>query len=154
MRTELISLTRLVLMLGLLHGPLLSPSAADDRFARYFDSVSRCGVVGYCKVTASDILERGPTAGRNSPWRGLYYHDYPPRRGYYPWRNEYRPRGAVPQMYVDVRPSRSIFIRPSSKAATNAHRRWCASRYRSYRAADDTFQPYNGGRRVCRSPYG
>ncbi|MFD2258907.1 BA14K family protein [Chelativorans composti] len=30
---------------------------------------------------------------------------------------------------------------------------WCAQRYRSYRAYDNTFQPYNGPRRPCRSPY-
>ena len=35
----------------------------------------------------------------------------------------------------------------------SAHVRWCASRYRSYRAYDNTFQPYNGPRRQCVSPY-
>lgn len=34
-----------------------------------------------------------------------------------------------------------------------AHVQWCAQRYRSYRAYDNTFQPYNGPRRPCRSPY-
>lgn len=34
------------------------------------------------------------------------------------------------------------------------HYRWCDARYRSYRASDDTFQPYHGPRRRCRSPYG
>ena len=33
------------------------------------------------------------------------------------------------------------------------HVRWCANRYRSYRAYDNTFQPYNGPRRQCHSPY-
>jgi len=41
-------------------------------------------------------------------------------------------------------------VRPSG----NAHVEWCYSRYRSYRAADNTFQPYNGPRRQCISPYG
>ena len=36
----------------------------------------------------------------------------------------------------------------------NAHVQWCYDRYRSYRASDNTFQPYNGPRRQCRSPYG
>jgi len=31
--------------------------------------------------------------------------------------------------------------------------RWCDNRYRSYRASDNSFQPYNGPRRQCRSPY-
>ena len=35
----------------------------------------------------------------------------------------------------------------------NAHVRWCYDRYRSYRASDNTFQPYHGPRRSCRSPY-
>lgn len=35
----------------------------------------------------------------------------------------------------------------------NAHVSWCYDRYRSYRASDNTFQPYNGPRRSCRSPY-
>lgn len=33
------------------------------------------------------------------------------------------------------------------------HVRWCEDRYRSYRASDDTFQPYDGPRRRCFSPY-
>lgn len=34
------------------------------------------------------------------------------------------------------------------------HVEWCYARYRSYRATDNTFQPYNGPRRQCLSPYG
>jgi hypothetical protein len=36
----------------------------------------------------------------------------------------------------------------------DAHANWCYSRYRSYRAWDNTYQPYNGPRRECYSPYG
>jgi GH18 family chitinase len=35
----------------------------------------------------------------------------------------------------------------------NAHVNWCYNRYRSYRAYDNTFQPYHGPRRQCISPY-
>ncbi|RCS24291.1 BA14K family protein [Phyllobacterium salinisoli] len=35
----------------------------------------------------------------------------------------------------------------------NSHVQWCANRYRSYRAYDNTYQPYNGPRRQCYSPY-
>lgn len=35
----------------------------------------------------------------------------------------------------------------------DAHVQWCYDRYRSYRASDNTFQPYNGPRQQCRSPY-
>lgn len=34
-----------------------------------------------------------------------------------------------------------------------AHYAWCEDRYRSYRASDNTFQPYNGPRQQCNSPY-
>ncbi|SCW73804.1 BA14K-like protein [Rhizobium mongolense subsp. loessense] len=43
---------------------------------------------------------------------------------------------------------------PSSYAyGGNGHTSWCYSRYRSYRAWDNTFQPYYGPRRQCVSPY-
>lgn len=35
----------------------------------------------------------------------------------------------------------------------NAHVSWCYDRYRSYRQYDNTFQPYNGPRQQCYSPY-
>lgn len=41
----------------------------------------------------------------------------------------------------------------NQRPAGNAHVEWCASQYRSYRASDNTFQPYNGPRRACVSPY-
>ncbi|TIR42250.1 MAG: BA14K family protein, partial [Mesorhizobium sp.] len=31
--------------------------------------------------------------------------------------------------------------------------RWCYDRYRSYRAWDNTFQPYGGPRQQCWSPF-
>ncbi|WP_348648966.1 BA14K family protein [Rhizobium sp. P38BS-XIX] len=34
----------------------------------------------------------------------------------------------------------------------SAHVRWCASRYKTYRASDNTYQPTNGPRRQCVSP--
>ncbi len=37
--------------------------------------------------------------------------------------------------------------------AGSAHVSWCSQRYRSYRAYDNTWQPYNGPRRQCVSPY-
>lgn len=45
--------------------------------------------------------------------------------------------------------------RPASPAwrHNDAHLRWCHDRFRSFRASDNTFQPYNGPRRQCISPY-
>ena len=35
----------------------------------------------------------------------------------------------------------------------SAHVDWCLRRYRSYDVHSNTFQPYHGPRRACRSPY-
>ena len=35
----------------------------------------------------------------------------------------------------------------------SSHVEWCYDRYRSYRASDNTFQPYHGPRQQCYSPY-
>ncbi|MEM5582149.1 BA14K family protein [Roseibium sp. AS2] len=43
--------------------------------------------------------------------------------------------------------------RRQARGLTPAHYQWCNQRYRSYRSADNTFQPYNGPRRACVSPY-
>jgi len=42
---------------------------------------------------------------------------------------------------------------PAYRPAGNAHVQWCHDRYQSYRAYDNTFQPYNGPRQQCYSPY-
>jgi hypothetical protein len=42
---------------------------------------------------------------------------------------------------------------PAGHRLGSAHVRWCYDRYRSYRASDNTYQPYNGPRRQCYSPY-
>lgn len=47
---------------------------------------------------------------------------------------------------------------PSRPAVRNGgvnprHVSWCSNRYRSYRSYDNTFQPYNGPRQQCYSPY-
>lgn len=76
---------------------------------------------------------------------GPYY-----RRPYYP--RPYYARPYYPQRYY-VRPS---YPRPVYRQRVNlsrAHVSWCYNRYRSYRDWDNTFQPYNGPRRVCVSPY-
>jgi hypothetical protein len=36
----------------------------------------------------------------------------------------------------------------------NGHVAWCHDRYRSYRASDNTYQPYDGPRQECFSPRG
>jgi hypothetical protein len=66
-----------------------------------------------------------------------YYYDYP-----YPIYRPYR------HVYPYAVPPRRIY-----RSGQSAHVNWCYHRYRSYRAWDNTFQPYYGPRRLCRSPY-
>lgn len=65
-----------------------------------------------------------------------------PRETYRPVP-EYRPRPAP--VY---RPAPAYGARQSQ-----AHVDWCANRYRSYDFRSNTFQPYNGPRQTCYSPY-
>jgi hypothetical protein len=80
----------------------------------------------------------GVFLGLGLPLLGGYYGGYYPGYygGYYP--GYYDPGYYAPRRYY---------------RAGTAHERWCYARYRSYRAWDNTFQPYNGPRRQCYSPY-
>jgi hypothetical protein len=81
--------------------------------------------------------------GERRHWRGprqrggssFYFHFGP------------APRYHAPPPRYRHAPPRQAYRLPA------AHVRWCHNRYRSYRAWDNTFQPYNGPRRQCRSPY-
>jgi hypothetical protein len=42
---------------------------------------------------------------------------------------------------------------PTRYLNNNSHVDWCFAQYRSYRASDNTFQPFNGPRQRCYSPY-
>lgn len=60
-----------------------------------------------------------------------------------------RPRYVRPPVYARPR-----YVRPRpAYGLSSAHVNWCYSRYRSYREWDNSFQPYNGPRRACLSPY-
>jgi hypothetical protein len=81
---------------------------------------------------AAALLGLGLGFGLGSLYQGYYNQGYY-NRGYY--NNGYY----APRRYYRTLPS--------------AHVRWCYDRYRSYRAWDNTFQPYGGPRRQCWSPY-
>ncbi len=76
-----------------------------------------------------DRYRSGIYLGFGAPFYGGYYNNY------------YDPG------YVAPRP------RYYAPAGGSAHTRWCYNRYRSYRAWDNTYQPYGGPRRQCISPY-
>jgi hypothetical protein len=73
--------------------------------------------------------------------RASFYFEFGPRHVYPPY---YAPPHYVRPPYVAPRPAYGL---------SAAHVNWCYARYRSYRAWDNTFQPYYGPRRACISPY-
>ncbi len=79
---------------------------------------------------------------------GNRYYRYG-NRGYYPKR--YYGPGIHKRYY-----GRLPYYRPAPRYRTSyrrAHYNYCFGKYRSYRAYDNTFQPYHGPRRACRPPH-
>lgn len=50
-------------------------------------------------------------------------------------------------------PPRHVEPRYAAPDLPARHVRWCYNRYRSYRAFDNSYQPYDGPREQCYSPY-
>lgn len=98
---------------------------------------------------------------------GYYFNGY---RGYRNYRPGYRRHndfwfpagafiagaligGALSAPRYDYYEPRRVYPRRVYRSYGNTHVEWCYNRYRSYRAYDNTFQPYNGPRQQCYSPY-
>lgn len=97
--------------------------------------------------SSNDWVRRGD----NYYYRGHrgYRHHRPGYRQYNGWW--FPPAAFIAGAIIGgaMAPQPQIEYRP----VNNAHVNWCHSRYRSYRSSDNTFQPYNGPRRQCVSPY-
>lgn len=89
---------------------------------------------------------------RNFQRRGdrYYYNGY---RGYRDRRPGYRSHNGFwfPAAAFLAGALATGAVRGGSRMS-DAHINWCANRYRSYRASDNTFQPNSGPRRACVSP--
>lgn len=105
----------------------------------------------------SDYYRRSWGVGR---WGGN--RDCNHRRCYYGHRRHYGDRyrdydddnfGAVLGGLAAGAIIGGLIAQPRYYGGGGTHANWCYSRYRSYRAYDNTFQPYYGPRRQCVSPY-
>lgn len=86
---------------------------------------------------------------------GMYWNGH---RGYREYRRGYRRHGdlwfPLAAFTAGALIGSAIINSENNRVyAGNAHVQWCYDHYRSYRASDNTFQPYNGPRRQCYSPY-
>jgi len=90
-----------------------------------------------------------------------YYNGHRGYRGYRPGYRRYNdfwfPAGAFIAGAVIggalASPDPYYAPRRVYRGGGNSHVEWCYNRYRSYRASDNTYQPYDGPRRQCYSPY-
>lgn len=102
-------------------------------------------------------------------WAGGRRHFHGGRRGYRDYRRDRRRDrrrtrralgigaavvgGAIIANEIARSRSQRRYVEPPRSSNYDRHVDWCYRRYRSYRASDNTFQPYNGGRRECYSPH-
>lgn len=131
--------------LGLGSGAMASPAAALNT-ASANDARAQTPVI----QLVQGENDRRHWGGDNQRWRDR--RDWRDRRGWRDdrWRHRhYRPR---PSIEFHIAPAPRYRPRPAYRLSAS-HYRWCEARYRSYRAYDNSYQPYNGPRRACVSPY-
>lgn len=111
------------------------------------------------RVTDADAVQYRRRGDGDFNRRGYYrrggYSYYNGHRGYNRYRPGYRqyngawfPLGAFAAGAIIG----GAVAQPPMRYG-GSHVEWCANRYRSYRAYDNTYQPNNGPRRQCNSPY-
>lgn len=113
-------------------------------------SPANAGVVSPPNLAANTVAQSDVVKAdwrRHGPRRHYRGH----HRGRHHGRRHYRPRSGIYLQFGGPRVVRPAY--PRYRSLPSAHVRWCHNRYRSYRASDNTFQPYHGPRRSCRSPY-
>ena len=96
-----------------------------------------------------DNWSNGPRYGWHNGHRGYRYQ----RPGYRYYDGWWFPAGAFVAGAIIGGAIANSNNGPVYNSGGNAHVQWCYNRYRSYRAYDNTFQPYNGPRQQCYSPY-
>ena len=106
-------------------------------------------------VVAPAISDAHPETLNVKHRRYRCYDGWCGKRHYRKHRRHHRRHYHVrPRVYFGVPAYR--YVQPRRyyrRGGSSAHVRWCYDRYRSYRAWDNTFQPYHGPRRQCWSPY-
>lgn len=107
--------------------------------------------------TVSNDLQSVAWRGRDRIYLRHGHHYWRGHRGYRHHRPGYRRHGdfwfPLAAFAAGAIISGAIANDRPPASGGSAHVRWCYDHYRSYRAYDNTFQPYHGPRRQCYSPY-
>lgn len=111
--------------------------------------------------TGSNLIEVQNRRDRRSVHRRGFYRQnnhayYNGHRGYRERRPGYRQRNGYwfpAGAFIAGAIIGSTTANASANRLPAAHVNWCQNRYRSYRVYDNSFQPYNGPRLQCASPY-
>lgn len=124
-----------------------SADVQDVQYRRYYRP-------GYYPGYRRSGYYGGYRPGWYGGYRGYPYY----RRGYRHYDGYWYPlaafgAGAIIGGAIASQPSYVAPPPPPAYGVSSSHVSWCANRYRSYRAYDNTFQPYNGPRQQCYSPY-
>jgi hypothetical protein len=82
-----------------------------------------------------------------------YYNGHRGYRTYHRGYREYNGYWFPPAAFVVGAIVGTAIASGGTRTVSSAHVQWCQNHYRSYRVSDDTFQPYNGPRERCYSPY-
>lgn len=132
-----------------------TPADARDRHRHHRGDVAAGAALGLLGGVILGGALAGPRYSYGAPTYG-YGPVYAPPPVYYRRAPRYLPPPvyAVPRHYGERRVYRTPRYVERRYGARSAHVDWCRSRYRSYRAADNSWVDYSGRIRNCRSPYG
>jgi len=103
------------------------------------------------EATTKELESVKPTlSAEHLSWCGSRYRSYDPAS------NSYRAYSGQTKTcmspYAALEATRSETAQAGSDVAVYAAVAWCAARYQSYRASDNSYQPYSGRRRTCVPP--
>ncbi|EPE98425.1 MULTISPECIES: BA14K family protein [Rhizobium] len=130
-------------------GPSFAENSGDEHSAQSRGGFGDSGVRNSRGFDRCSIYRCGGYrhGGYGNRYYGNRYHD-----GYY--RHHDNDAGAlIGGLAAGAIIGGLIASQPQAGPVGNSHVDWCYSRYRSYRAYDNTYQPYYGPRRQCYSPY-
>ncbi|MBB3318687.1 putative membrane protein [Rhizobium sp. BK181] len=130
-------------------GPSFAENSGDEHSAQSRGGFGDSGVRNSRSFDRCSIYRCGGYrhGGYGNRYYGNRYHD-----GYY--RHHDNDAGAlIGGLAAGAIIGGLIASQPQAGPVGNSHVDWCYSRYRSYRAYDNTYQPYYGPRRQCYSPY-